>query len=65
MRTGNLVASALAVVWGGAVLVYALAGGGTHGSSAYQTGQMIGIVFAAVLLFAGGRGLRREIRKRR
>jgi hypothetical protein len=25
MRTGNLVASALAVVWGGAVLVYALA----------------------------------------
>jgi hypothetical protein len=65
MKIGNLIASTIVLIWGGAVLLYALTGGsGSHGSGAYQTGQAIGLVFALVLVFAGGRGLRKELRKR-
>lgn len=66
MKIGNLILSTVVLVWGGAVLLYALTGGGgTHGGGAYQTGQAIGLVFALVLVFAGGRGLRKELRNRR
>jgi hypothetical protein len=65
MRARNFVISAIAVAWGSAILIYALLGGETHGSAAYHTGQVVGLVFAVALLLAGGRGLRREIHKRR
>jgi hypothetical protein len=65
VKTGNLVASTVILIWGAGVLVYALSSGGPHGGSSYQTGQVVALVFALVMVFAGGRGLRNELRKRR
>jgi len=65
MKTGNLIASAVFFVWGGAVLVYAAtSGGSTHAGSSYQAGQVAALVFALVMLAGGARGVRNELRKR-
>jgi hypothetical protein len=39
-------------------------GGSAHGSSSYHAGQVAALVFAVVLLVAGLRGVRNELRKR-
>jgi hypothetical protein len=65
MKIGNLIASSVVLLWGGAALLFALLhSNGAHGGGAYQTGQVVGLVFAAALLFAGCRGIRNELRKR-
>ena len=46
--------SAVGVIWGAAVVVYALAGGGGDGSGAYEAGSFAGLAFGVVLLVAGG-----------
>jgi hypothetical protein len=65
VKIGNLVASSIVLLWGGAVLLFALLhSNGARGGSAYQTGQVVGLVFAVALVFAGCRGIRNELRKR-
>ncbi len=64
MKVGNLIASSVVLIWGAAVLVYAVTSGGSHGGASYQTGQITALVFALVMVFAGGRGVRKELRKR-
>lgn len=64
MKIGHLIGSAVIAVWGAGIIVYALTTGGPHGTSAYQTGEVIALVFGAVILVAGIRGIRGELRKR-
>jgi hypothetical protein len=66
VKAGNLIASTVILLWGGAALVYAVASGGSGlGGNAYQTGQIVGLMFGLLMLAAGGRGIRNELRKRR
>jgi hypothetical protein len=65
VKIGNLVASSIVLIGGEAVLLYALLhSNGARGGSAYRTGQVVGLVFAVALVFAGCRGIRNELRKR-
>jgi hypothetical protein len=65
MKTRNLVLSVVVLVWGTAALIYGFtAGGATHGSSAYHAGRIAALAFVFVMVVAGARGLRNELRKR-
>lgn len=64
VKTGSLIGSAILRTWGTAVLVYAALSGGPSGTSSYQTGQILALVFAAAMIFFGVRGVRNELRKR-
>jgi len=58
-----MIASGIILVWGAAVLVYAISSG-LSGSGSYAGGQLAATVFAAVMVFAGARGIRKELRRR-
>jgi len=62
VKSGTLIANAVLLIWGAAVLLYALFGNPSSG--AYGAGQVIATVFALVMVFAGATGVRRELRKR-
>lgn len=66
MKTGNVVLSALVTIFGVAMVLSAIAhaGDGTTGSGAYHAGRMFGVVLAVVMIVAGIRGLRIEMRRR-
>ena len=50
----NRILGAIGVVWGGLILLGRLASGGpVDGTGAYGGGQMIGLVFAVLLLLVG------------
>ncbi len=49
----NRIFGGIAVVWGGAMLIYSLMKGGTQGQGAYAAGQTAGLVFAALLVVVG------------
>jgi hypothetical protein len=50
----NRIFGAIGVVWGGLMLVNALLRGGPQGSGSYAAGQTAALVFAALLVLAGG-----------
>ncbi len=48
----------IGVVWGGALLInWMVSGTPSSGSSAYQSGQTIGLIFGVLLLVAGAYAL--------
>lgn len=49
----NRIFGGIGVLWGGAVVVSALAKGGAQGKGAYAAGQTGGIVFGVLLLVVG------------
>jgi hypothetical protein len=67
MSTKNAIASLVALVWGAAVLIAAVAGadGGVHGGSSFSAGHTVGVVFGGLLFLAGARGLVIELGRRR
>jgi hypothetical protein len=50
----NLIMGGVGVLWGGAVLIYCAAQGGAKGSGAYGAGQVVGMIFAVLMLLTGG-----------
>ena len=64
MKKSNLVASSLALLWGVAVVLYAVVSSGSHSGGSFGAGQTAGAVFGALLLIAGARGLIKEVAKR-
>ena len=50
----NRIFGALAVIWGGAVLVNALRVPGAQGSGAYAAGHTAGVIFGGLLFLVGG-----------
>ena len=49
----NRILGGIGVVWGGAVLIYALMNGGPQGEGAYAAGQTGGLIFGGVLFVVG------------
>ena len=50
----NRIFGGIGVVWGGFILVSAIARGGPQGSGAYAAGQTGALVFAVLLVIIGG-----------
>ncbi len=67
MKKGNIVASAVVLIWGAAILVFAATGGAatSPGGSSYNAGRTAGLVFGLVMLVAGARGLFKALSKHR
>jgi hypothetical protein len=66
MKTGNVIASAIALCWGLAVLIaHFVHSSSRGGSGAYSSGRSAGFAFAVLIGLAGARGLYREIRRGR
>jgi hypothetical protein len=63
MKTGNVIASTIALLWGLGVLIHHFAGTPTSGSGAFEGGQLVGVLFGLVLGVAGARGLYKEIQR--
>ncbi|HEX4610318.1 MAG TPA: hypothetical protein VH092_19160 [Urbifossiella sp.] len=49
----NLIFGGIGVLWGGAIVLYALFGGGPRAEGAYGAGQAGGAVFGFVMFAAG------------
>ena len=64
MKTGNLIASSVIAVWGAAILISALLRDDPNTGGAYGAGQSAALVFAVVMVVAGGFGIRKELRRR-
>jgi len=61
----NIVFGLIGMIWGGAILVGKLLGGGsTEGSSSYEAGGVAALVFAVLLLIAGAYYLRKGLQER-
>ncbi len=63
MKIGNVIASTIALLWSLGLLIHHFAGTPTSGSSAFEAGQLVGVVFGLVLGVAGARGLFKEIQR--
>jgi hypothetical protein len=50
----NRIFGAIGVIWGGAVLVNAFRGAGSHESGAYAAGHTTGVIFGGLLFTVGG-----------
>lgn len=53
----------IAVIWGAAVVLYALSKG-ISGNGSYAAGQFVGLLFGVALVIAGGRVLMKPKRRR-
>jgi hypothetical protein len=60
----NIFLGGLFVVWGLAVVIQRLAGGGDEGSGAYNVGQDAAFYFGIVMVVVGGFALRKGLRER-
>ena len=61
----NIVFGLIGMIWGGAILVAKLLGGDTtEGSSAYEAGGLVAVIFAVALLTAGAYYLRKGLQAR-
>lgn len=49
----NRIVGGIGVLWGGGILVSTFMKGTPQGQSGYAQGQMLGIVFGALLFFVG------------
>jgi hypothetical protein len=67
MKTGNVIASTIALVWALAVFTLRFAGHGstTSGSGAFHAGQTGGQVLLLAIGIAGARGLIKEFQRSR
>jgi hypothetical protein len=54
MPMRNRILGAIALIWGGAILVNALRGVGAQGSGAYSAGHTAGTIFGGLLFLVGG-----------
>jgi hypothetical protein len=65
MKKGNLIASSVIALWGAGILFGALVSDDAiRGDGAYGAGQIAALVFAVVMVGAGVRGIRIELRRR-
>ena len=53
MRLRNRIFGALGVLWGGAILIRSYLIGGPIGSGAFLAGQIVALLFAALLVLVG------------
>lgn len=61
----NLILGGVLAVWGAAVLILTLSGGGAQsGHGAYHTGHSIGLVFAGALVVVGTVAVRKGPREK-
>ena len=61
----NIVFGLIGMIWGVAILAAKLLGGGaTEGSSSYQAGALVALVFAVALIVLGAYYVRKGLQER-